>query len=72
MHGLAESHYGGDADPKDGKAVFPYHIFCMGALFYEIVGVKQPFDTFLHCRGGGVQGVLESAHGHDFWPNRPS
>src|SRR5579859_6982050 len=44
MHGSAEAHYGGARLPNDAKASLTYDLFCMGALFYEVIGGKQPFE----------------------------
>ena len=43
LHGSAEFRYSFGRVLRDWKATFNYDIFCMGALFYEIIVGKPPF-----------------------------
>jgi len=44
IHGLAEFRYSFGRVSREWKATFMYDLFCMGALFYEIIVGKPPFD----------------------------
>jgi len=43
-HGLAEFRYSGGRSWPENKATFQYDLFCMGALFYEIILGKPPYE----------------------------
>jgi serine/threonine protein kinase len=43
VRGLAEFRYSGRRIPADWKATFNYDLFCMAALFYEIISGRPPF-----------------------------
>jgi serine/threonine protein kinase len=43
VRGLAEFRYIGGRFPTDWKATFKYDLFCMAALFYEVILGKPPY-----------------------------
>jgi hypothetical protein len=43
VRGLAEFRYSGERFPADWKATFKYDLFCMAALFYEIILGKSSY-----------------------------
>ena len=44
LHGSAEFRYSFGRVSREWKATFEYDLFCMGALFYEIIVGKPPFE----------------------------
>jgi serine/threonine protein kinase len=43
LHGSAEFRYSFGRVSREWKATFGYDLFCMGALFYEIIVGEPPF-----------------------------